>query len=128
MPQESAQRVGSIDVRLFRAGHGEKLLYLHGAAGIPAWNSFFDALAGTFEVLMPEHPGFGIDKHAEAINNIADLAMYYLDYLDALDGPVHLVGHSLGGWTSAEIAVRNCANLATLTLIAPAGLRIKGMP
>ena len=34
--------------------------------------------------------------------------MYYLDFLDALDGPpVHLVGHSLGGWIAAEIAVRN---------------------
>jgi pimeloyl-ACP methyl ester carboxylesterase len=56
------------------------------------------------------------------------MAMYYLDFLDALDGPpVHLVGHSLGGWIAAELAVRNAARLRSLTLICPAGLRVKGL-
>jgi Alpha/beta hydrolase family len=41
---------------------------------------------------------------------------------------VHLVGHSLGGWTAAEIAVRNGSHLASLCLIAPAGIRVKGVP
>ncbi|MFL5046604.1 MAG: alpha/beta fold hydrolase, partial [Xanthobacteraceae bacterium] len=54
---------------------------------------------------------------------------YYLDFLDELGAQrVHLVGHSLGGWIAAELAVRNCARLATLTLIAPAGIRVKGVP
>ncbi len=54
--------------------------------------------------------------------------MYYLDFLDELGGPpVHLVGHSLGGWIAAEIAVRNTTRLRSLTLIAPAGVRVKGL-
>jgi pimeloyl-ACP methyl ester carboxylesterase len=129
MPEECVHWVRSTDVRLIHAGRGTKLLFLHGAAGVPPWNQFFDALANRFEVLVPEHPGFGTDKHAESIRSIADLAMYYLDFIDALDADtIHLVGHSLGGWTAAEIAVRNCSKLASLTLIAPAGLRIKGTP
>jgi pimeloyl-ACP methyl ester carboxylesterase len=77
---------------------------------------------------MPEHPGFGTSDNPPWLRNIADLAMYYLDFLDGLGiDKVHLVGHSLGGWTAAELAVRSCARLASLTLLAPAGLRIKGI-
>jgi pimeloyl-ACP methyl ester carboxylesterase len=55
--------------------------------------------------------------------------MYYLDFLDGLSAyPVHLVGQSLGGWAAAEVAVRNCSRLATLSLLAPAGIRVKGLP
>ena len=55
--------------------------------------------------------------------------MYYLDFLDEF-GPheVHLVGQSLGGWAAAEAAVRNCSRIKTLSLLGPAGIRIKGMP
>ena len=55
--------------------------------------------------------------------------MYYLDVLDQFDlNGVHLIGHSLGGWIAAELAIRNCSRLASLTLIAPAGTRVKGVP
>ena len=55
--------------------------------------------------------------------------MYHLDVLDsAFDSPVHVIGHSLGGWTAAEAAVRNARRIASLTLLAPAGIRVKGVP
>src|SRR6195256_4221225 len=41
--------------------------------------------------------------------------------------PVHRVGHSLGGWIAAEIAARNTSRIRSLTLIAPAGLPVKGL-
>lgn len=129
MQQESTYQVGTIDVRLLNAGEGATALFLHGSGGLPVWNRFFEALSQKFRVLVPEHPGFGSDKHADRIRNIADLAMYYLDFLDGLEaGPVHLIGHSLGGWAAAELATRNCTKIKSLTLIAPAGLRVKGVP
>jgi pimeloyl-ACP methyl ester carboxylesterase len=80
-------------------------------------------------VFVPEHPGFGSSDHPPWIRNTADMAMYYLDFLDELGAQrMHLVGHSLGGWIAAELAVRNCTRLASLTLIAPAGVRVKGVP
>ena len=39
-----------------------------------------------------------------------------------------VVGQSLGGWAAAEAAVRNCSRIKTLSLLGPAGIRIKGMP
>ncbi len=128
MPELTQHCVREIDVRMRRAGTGEILLFLHGAAGLPPWTPFFERLAAHYDVLVPEHPGFGTDKHAGKIRNVADLAMYYLDFIDGLGVPVHLAGHSLGGWTAAELAVRNCSRLASLTLIAPAGVPVKGIP
>jgi pimeloyl-ACP methyl ester carboxylesterase len=129
MPRESIHWVRGVDVKLLSGGQGQAILFLHGGGGLPPWNSFFDRLSQDFEVLLPEHPGFGTDRHAELIRSVSDLAMYYLDFLEALDrGPVHLFGHSLGGWTAAELATRNCSRLASLTLISPAGLRVKGVP
>jgi len=121
-------QVRDVGVRLWRDGQGAALVYLHGAAGIPGWIPFFAQLAGAHTLLVPEHPGFGDSDNPPWIRNVGDVAMYYLDFLDGLrPGRVHLIGHSLGGWIAAELAVRNCAQLASLTLIAPAGVRVKGI-
>jgi pimeloyl-ACP methyl ester carboxylesterase len=126
---ETKHKVRGVNIRMLRGGSGPALLYLHGANGLPLWGPMFDLLAQEFEVFVPEHPGFGVSDNPSWIRNVGDLAMYYLDFLDGL-GPyqVHLVGHSLGGWTAAEIAVRNGSRLKSLSLLAPAGLRVKGVP
>jgi pimeloyl-ACP methyl ester carboxylesterase len=126
--QEMRHRVRDISVRLQRDGRGEPLLFLHGAGGFPPWLPFFEKLAARYEVLVPEHPGFGKSDDPPWIRNVSDLAMYYLDFLDELGvAHVHLIGHSLGGWVAAELAVRNTSRLASLTLLAPAGVRVKGI-
>ena len=129
MSQLTTAHVGDVAARQLSAGSGEKLVFLHGASGLPQWNSFFAALAQHYEVLVPEHPGFGATAAPRSMRNIADMAMYYLDYLESFGQErVHLVGHSLGGWIAAEVACRNLSNVKSLTLMAPAGIRIKGMP
>lgn len=123
----SSHKVRDVTVRMRRAGSGPPLLFLHGANGLPLWLPVFDLLSKHFEVMVPEHPGFGASDNPPWMRNIGDLAMYYLDFIDALGHqPVHLVGQSLGGWAAAEVAVRNCTRLESLTLLAPAGIRIKG--
>jgi pimeloyl-ACP methyl ester carboxylesterase len=125
---ETKHKVRDISVRMLRGGSGPPLLFLHGANGLPAWLPAFELLAKEFEVFVPEHPGFGLSDNPPWIRNVGDLAMYYLDFLDGLGPyPINLVGHSLGGWTAAELAVRNCSRLATLSLLAPAGIRVKGI-
>ncbi|HKA74054.1 MAG TPA: alpha/beta fold hydrolase [Xanthobacteraceae bacterium] len=126
---EHRHKVRDVSVRVRRDGKGPPLVYLHGPAGLPEWTPFFVQLAQAHEVMVPEHPGFGTSDNPAWIRNVGDVAMYYLDFLDGLNAPrVHLVGHALGGWIAAEVAVRNAARLASLTLIAPAGLRQKGLP
>ncbi len=124
----SSHKVRGVTVRMRRGGSGAPLLFLHGANGLPVWLPVFEQLAKKFEVFVPEHPGFGASDNPPWLRNIGDLAMYYLDFIDTLNPyPIHLVGQSLGGWAAAELAVRNCSRLASLSLLAPAGIRIKGV-
>ena len=67
-------------------------------------------LATRHDVIVPEHPGFGASDTPDWLDNIPDLANFYLDVLDQLDlQNVDLVGFSIGGWIAAELAVRNTA-------------------
>jgi pimeloyl-ACP methyl ester carboxylesterase len=75
-------------------------------------------------VIAPEHPGFA-GKLPDWMMSTGDLAFFYLDLLRRLDlGNVHLVGHSIGGWIAAEIAIRSTGRIRSLSLLAPAGVAV----
>ncbi len=121
--QETRLVVRGRPVRLLRKGQGEPLLFLHGAGGL-GWTPLLERLSNKFDVMATEHPGFGGSEMPEWIASVGDLAFFYLDVLDELNlHGLHLVGHSLGGWTAAELAIRNTRRLKTLTLLAPAGVK-----
>ncbi len=56
---EEQVTVADCTIRVMQGGAGPKLLYLHGANSVPGWPPFLQALAKDFEVIVPEHPGFG---------------------------------------------------------------------
>ena len=113
-------------IRLMRGGSGSPLLFLHGGGGMRIWLPCMARLARQFDVIAPEHPGFGESDPPAWLDTISDLANFYLDFLDQLDlRGVHLVGSSLGGWVAAELAVRNSSRLASLTLVGAAGIHVK---
>jgi pimeloyl-ACP methyl ester carboxylesterase len=116
-------------IHVMRGGTGAPLVFLHGAGGHPGWSPFLDRMAQGFEVIAPEHPGFGRSDDRASLAEIADLADFYRDLLRALGlARVHLVGASLGGWIAAELAVRSTARLATLTLVGAVGITAQGEP
>jgi pimeloyl-ACP methyl ester carboxylesterase len=120
--------VRGCNIKLMRGGAGEPLLILHGASGAGAWLPFMQALAEKFDVIVPEHPGFGDSDTPEWLDTIHDLAYFYLDVLAQLDlHRVHLVGTSLGGWIAAELAIRATQRLASLTLVGAAGIHVNGV-
>jgi pimeloyl-ACP methyl ester carboxylesterase len=128
-PEPQIVKIGNVGVSLRRAGKGPPLLFLHGADGYSQWLPFFDALAEQYELLVPEHPGFGASDDPPLIRNVSDMAMFYLDFLEALDlRDVHILGHSLGGWIAAEILIRDQSRAKSLTLISSAGIRVEGVP
>ena len=116
-------------IRVLRGGKGPPLIFLHGASGHVGWLPFLERLSQNFDVIAPEHPGFGGSDDPTWLDRTSDLACFHLDLIDALklDG-VHLMGTSLGGWTAAELAVRNTSRLASLTLVCAVGIAADGVP
>src|SRR4029453_4349445 len=120
--------VNGCNIRQMRGGAGPPLMILHGASGAGAWLPFMRSLADKFDVIVPEHPGFGGSDTPDWLDTIHDLAYFYLDVLDRLElDAVHLVGVSLGGWIAAELAVRSTQRLASLPLVDAAGIHVPGV-
>lgn len=125
---QSRVAVSGCEVSVKRGGQGAPLLYLHGAGGAAIWLPFMADLAASHDVIVPEHPGFGASQMPDWLDDIHDAAYFYLDFMAQLElDDVHLVGSSIGGWIAAEIAVRNTSRIKTLTLSAPAGIRVVGL-
>jgi len=116
-------------VHLLRGGRGEPLLFLHAAGGAGSWLEFHGLLARGFDVVAPDHPGFGKSDEFAEVEAMDDLVYHYLDVIDrlGLDRP-HVVGASFGGWVAAELAVAAPHRVGSLVLLAPAGLRLPEHP
>lgn len=128
-PREESITVAGCRTHMLRGGEGPPLLYLHGANGGGAWPPFLRHLARRFEVIAPEHPGFGRSDTPEWFDTIHDVAFFYLSFMQALGlRGAHVVGSSLGGWIAAEVAVRSTERMASLTLIGAAGIHMRGVP
>jgi pimeloyl-ACP methyl ester carboxylesterase len=128
-PTTTNTTVAGTTVKVMRKGRGAPLLILHGASGAGAWLPYMDKLAASFDVIVPEHPGYGGSDMPDWLDTMHDLAYFYLDFVEKLDlKGVHLVGLSLGGWLAAELAVRNTGRLASLTLVGSAGIYVKDVP
>jgi pimeloyl-ACP methyl ester carboxylesterase len=114
-----------LDMR--RAGSGRPLLML---GGLESWirdDDYFDALARRFDVIIPQHPGFGASERPAHVAGVADLALTYLSMLEELNlRDVLLVGASFGGWVAAEVAVRSTERLAGLVLVDALGVKHGG--
>jgi pimeloyl-ACP methyl ester carboxylesterase len=129
-PAEDCLELAGGRVHLFRGGEGKPLLFLHAAGGAGTWLEFHQLLARRgFDVIAPDHPGFGKSDEFPEVEAIDDLVYHYLDVMDALglDHP-HVVGASIGGWIAAELAVAAPHRVGSLVLLSAAGLRLPEHP
>ena len=123
-PREETISVGGIDVHAWIGGRGDPLLVLHGAGGNRGWTRWVEQVSERFTVWAPTHPGFGRSGDADWMESIDDLARFYLWFIDAAGlGRPHLLGHSIGGWTAAEMAATSPRAIDRLVLVAPVGLK-----
>lgn len=117
-------QVGESEVAFRRGGEGETVLYLHGAGLTMQWLPFHTELAKHFDVVAPEHPGFGDSTLPEHFRDFSDFVLHYDEFIDLMGlGKVHLVGSSLGGRIAAHLAATYPHRFESVTLIAPAGFR-----
>lgn len=116
-------RGGKFRVNLWSKGSGHPLLFLHGGGGLPEWPAWLDPFADRYRVVAPQHPGFGESTGLEHLDDFVDLALYYLDFMDAmgLERP-DVIGHSFGGNVAAEVAALGPERVGKLVLVGALGL------
>jgi pimeloyl-ACP methyl ester carboxylesterase len=121
--------VRGVRTHLLKGGRGRPLLVLHPEFGANMWAPYHDALAEHFQVLAPDHLGFGESERPEWLDTIDDVVFHYVDLLDALGiERLSLVGASVGGWIAATFAVAHPERVDRLVLAAPAGIKVDGVP
>ena len=130
MPGYTEERidVNGIDTAVFTAGEGDPLVFLHGAGTAAGFDTLLP-LAERFRLILPSHPGFGASADDPSIDSIHDYALHYLDLFDLLGlDEISLVGHSMGGYLAATLAIEQTHRVRRLVLGAPFGLRVREHP
>lgn len=133
MSQARTVTLGEKAVLLLERGDGPPVLYLHGLADVHGavadWLPFHAALAASFRVLAPAHPGCATSGGSAEVDGVEDLVFHYLDLLDALGlARVDVLGACVGGWIAAELAVRHPQRIRRLVLMNAPGLHVPGVP
>lgn len=107
-----------------RGESGDNVVLIHGFGGdLDNWLFNIDALAAGHIVYALDLPGHGQSSKAMADPTLSGLSDALIGFLDAVGvSKAHLVGHSLGGATALRTARNRPDRVASLTLIASAGL------
>jgi pimeloyl-ACP methyl ester carboxylesterase len=123
--------VGRVPVTVDRFGAGRPFLLLHGGAGPQSVLPFGEQLATTYdvEVVVPTHPGFAGTPRPDTMTGIPALAELYSGLLDELDlTDVTVIGNSIGGWITTEIALLKSPRVASIVLLDAVGLDVPDHP
>ncbi len=101
-------------------------MLIHGLGSArTVWSRVTPALAKAFDVIAVDLPGHGKTPLVAGTpmdpRSLADVVVRTLDTLGV--DRAHLVGNSLGGWTAVEIAAAYPDRVASVTALAPAGMR-----
>jgi pimeloyl-ACP methyl ester carboxylesterase len=117
--------IGGRRANVVDVGSGPPLLFVHGLSG--CWQNWLENIphfARTHRVIAPDLPGFG-----ESEMPARDISMPgYASFLDALcdelgvEGPLPVVGNSMGGLIAAELALVAPSRVERLALVSPAGV------
>jgi pyruvate dehydrogenase E2 component (dihydrolipoamide acetyltransferase) len=106
------------------AAAGDPVVLLHGFGGdLNNWLFNTDRLAERRRVYALDLPGHGESSKDVGAGDLEAFAEALGGFLDAVGAArAHLVGHSLGGAVALAYALAHPDRVASLTLVAPAGL------
>lgn len=121
------ERVGSTRIYYQVTGTGPPVVLIHGFSGSSRWwVKNVPALAQHFRVYMVDLLGFGHSKtHHRFV--LQEASWYLTRWMDRLKVPAaHLVGHSMGGVISIELAAEFPQRVNRLVLVGPAVINLQG--
>lgn len=107
-------------------GGSKVLVFLHGmGSNQKAWAKNIYTLQKTYRCITIDSPGYGHSDPLGEEQTISKFAEVIAEFLQLLGlDKVSLVGHSMGGHISMEIALKYPELVDQLILIAPAGLEV----
>ena len=114
-----------LNIHLLQSGStdGTPVLFVHGnASSSTFWEETMLALPEGYRALAPDLRGFGDteDLLIDATRGVGDWVDDLLGLLEVLQtGPVHVVGHSLGGVVVFGLLAERPSALRSVTLVAP---------
>lgn len=103
-------------------GDGPPLVLVHGiGASYLSWQPVVELLADNHRVLVPDLAGFGFTPPHGRKTTVQRNALLLIEFIELLcDGPVTLIGNSMGGLVSMLAAVKRPAIADRLILVNPA--------
>jgi pimeloyl-ACP methyl ester carboxylesterase len=117
---QRTQRFASCEFRIWEAGNGDPLVWLHGAGGV-VLSYALDQLARDYHVLLPEMPGWALGATPTSVSQVRDTLADLLSHLGL--SRYHLGGTSLGAAVALHIAADRSEILDSLVLESPYALR-----
>lgn len=113
----------SVRMRAITQGQGAPVMLIHGMpVSLEVWNATMPALAGEFQVVAMDLPGFGQSSHValERLEDFAEWLARLLDHLGIEDA--HMVGHSFGGLVALGFTLEYPQRVRSLVLADSTGL------
>ena len=123
-PQDQFIELAGARIHYLRGGQGKPLVVLHSVEGNLGWRPYLQQLAQHYTVYAVTLPGFGLSERPQWLETFPDLTRLTLWLIEALGlQQVSVLGHFMGGWMAAEMAVI-CPQLwDRLILVDAAGVR-----
>jgi len=124
--------LNGLKIRYLESGKGNDrhILFIHGlGSSADRWLGIPDALSANFHTVALDLPGFGkSDKPTTMDYTIENFRKTIADFINTInDGKTSIVGHSLGGYIAAEVAIQN-SQVERLVLIDSSGMLKKPTP
>ncbi|KAF0960857.1 alpha/beta fold hydrolase [Rhodococcus sp. T7] len=117
-----------IDTFYLEAGSGDPVVLLHGSgpgvSGLANWQHTIPGLAEHFRIIAPDIVGYGeTSRPDDVVYSLSTWSDHVLGLLDALElDRVSLVGNSLGGRISLDIADRHPDRVSRMVLMGSPGV------
>jgi len=111
------------------SGDGPPIVFVHGLAGV--WQNWLENIprfAQERRVIVPDLPGFGGSEMPAEKISIPGYGRFIEALCDQLDlGEVVVIGNSMGGFVSAEVAIQFPERVERLVLVSAAGITVNSL-